>query len=71
MATKEQIQVIIPTAVNTLCAVNETLISRKKAGMVTDISLPSLRRRALLIVKEVGVLSLQMTVPSEDSDFNR
>ena len=71
MATKEQIQVIIPTAINTLCAVNETLISRKKEGLTTDISLPSLRRRALLIVKEAGVLSVQMTVTSTDSDFDR
>ena len=71
MATIEQIQLIIPTAINTLCAVNETLISRKKAGLPTDITLPSLRRRALLIVKEAGVLSVQMTVISPDSDFNR
>jgi hypothetical protein len=71
MATKEQIQLIIPTAVNTLCAINETLISRKKARLPTDITLPSLRRRALLIVNEVGVLPIQTTVVSTDSDFNR
>ena len=71
MATIEQIQLIIPTAINTLCAVNETLISRTKAGLPTDIALPSLRRRALLIVKEAGVLSVQMTVTDPNSDFNR
>lgn len=71
MATKEQVQVIIPTAINMLCAVNETLITRKKAGLSTSITLPSLRRRALLIVKEAGVLSLQMTVLAQTTDFDR
>ena len=71
MATKEQVQVIIPTAINTLCAVNETLITRKKEGLSTSITLPSLRRRALLIVKEAGVLSLQMTVLAKTTDFDR
>lgn len=71
MATKEQVQVIIPTAINALCAVNETLITRKKEGLSTSITLPSLRRRALLIVKEAGVLSIQMTVLAKTTDFDR
>ena len=67
----ERIQLIIPTAINTITAVNEVLITRKKEGLSTEIQLPSLRRRALLVVKEAGVLAIQMIVPSNETDFNR
>jgi hypothetical protein len=71
MATTAQVQLIIPTAINVLTAVNEVLITRKRAGLTPDITLPSLRRRALLIVKEAGTLAIQMSSTSQDSDYNR
>jgi len=70
MAT-ERTQVILPTAINVVTAVNEVLITRKKEGLATEIDLPSLRRRALLIVKEAGALSVKMVVNSTETDFNR
>jgi len=70
MAT-ERVQVILPTAINVVTAVNEVLITRKKEGLSTEIKLPSLRRRALLIVKEAGALSIQMLVKSTATDYNR
>lgn len=70
-ASKEQVQLVVPTAINMITAINETLITRRKAGLTSDIDLPSLRRRALLVVKEAGIVSLQMTVLSDESDFNR
>jgi len=70
MAT-ERIQLIVPTAINVVTAVNDVLITLHREGLPAEISLPSLRRRAILIVNEVGVLPLQMIVPSNSTDFNR
>lgn len=68
---KDRVQVIIPTAINVLTATNEVLITRAKAGETPEIELPSLRRRALMMVKEQGVLTVQIDVPVDATDFTR
>jgi hypothetical protein len=68
---RDRVQVIIPTAINVLTAMNELLITRAKAGDATDVTLPSLRRRALMVVKETGVLTIQLDVPNTETDFTR
>lgn len=67
----ERPTLIIPTAINLMTAVNEVMVNRQKAGLPREIDLPSLRRRALLVVNEVGVLPIQMDFPVETTDFTR
>ena len=62
-----KVQLIIPTSINLLTAVNEALVTLTKAGETASVSIPSLRRRALLVVKEIGVLPIQTVVPDDDS----
>jgi len=63
----ERVQLIIPTSINVLTAVNEVFLQQNKNGEDIGISLPSLRRRALMIVNEIGVLPIQTVVPTDDS----
>ena len=69
--TKTRVQVIIPTAINLLTATNEVLLTRARANETVEIELPSLRRRALLAVKEQGVVTIQMDLPIEETNFTR
>lgn len=62
-----KIQLIIPTSINLLTAVNDALVTLTKAGETPSVALPSLRRRALMVVKEIGVLPIQTVVPDDDS----
>lgn len=67
-----RVQLIIPTAINMITAVNEVFVTRHKAGQPIEVDIPTLRRRALMVVKESGVLALQMTFPPDNTrDFNR
>ncbi len=66
MAATKRVQLIIPTAINLLTAVNEAMLTLHKAGDVAAMELPSLRRRALLVVKEIGTLPIQSTYIEED-----
>lgn len=68
---KDRVQVIIPTAINLLTATNEVLITCTKAGKTPEIELPSLRRRALMVIKEQGILVVQLDVPVGGTDFTR
>lgn len=67
MATNDRVQLIIPTSINVLTAVNEVFLQENKNGEDISIDLPSLRRRALMIVKETGVLPVQTVVPADTS----
>lgn len=58
----ERVQLIIPTSINVLTAVNETLLRRQRLGETPSIALPSLRRRALMIVNESPVMAIQNVV---------
>lgn len=64
--TTAKVQLIIPTSINVITAVNEILITLKKNGEDPEVVLPSLRRRALLIVKESGVLPIQTVILADD-----
>jgi hypothetical protein len=66
MPATKRVQVIIPTAINLLTAVNETMLTLHKAGDTAAMELPSLRRRALLVVKEIGTLPIQTTYVEDD-----
>jgi len=59
-------QLILPTGINVITAVNNVLITRGRAGLTPEIYLPSLRRRALLVVGGIGTLTihLDLTVTS-------
>lgn len=59
MAVKSK--VIIPTAINVLTAVNAELLTLRRANVSLQVTLPSLRRRALLIVNETGTLTMKPT----------
>jgi hypothetical protein len=67
----DRVQVIIPTAINVITATNEVLITRAKDNTTPEIELPSLRRRALMVIKEQGVLSIQVDSPVSGTDFTR
>jgi low affinity Fe/Cu permease len=67
MATNDRVQLIIPTSINVLTAVNDVFLQENRNGDDLAIALPSLRRRALMIVNEVGVLPIQTVVPADDS----
>lgn len=63
----DRVQVIIPTSINVLTAVNDVFLKESRDGTDLSITLPSLRRRALMIVKEMGVLPIQTVVPPDTS----
>lgn len=52
------VKIIIPTSINLLTAVNENFVQQRKASQTLQIDVPSLRRRALLLVNEVGTLPI-------------
>lgn len=65
-------QVIVPTAINVLMLVNDSVIASRKAGDPVNIILPSMRKRAKLIVNEEGSLQVSVDVPKVDpADFTR
>lgn len=53
--------VIIPSAINLLTAVTAEMAPLRTAGLPMTMELPSLRRRALLAVREAGTLTIQPT----------
>jgi hypothetical protein len=70
MAAPARVKIIIPTAINLLTAVNEILISQQKLAMTPAVELPSLRRRALLVVNETSSLPIT-TVAVPTGNFTR
>lgn len=58
-------QIIVPTAVNILMFVNESMIASRRAGDEMTMSLPSIRKRAKLIVNGEGALQVSVDVPGE------
>lgn len=62
----DSVKLIVPSAINLLTAVNESYLTLNKKGEELSIALPSLRRRATLVIKEKGVLPIQdFTVPDD------
>jgi hypothetical protein len=53
-----RIDIIIPTAVNTVLMVNDNIMSNLRKGKASDIALPSLYKRAYLIVNETDEVAI-------------
>lgn len=53
-----QIDVIIPTAINFVLLVNENVIRNMRLKQDPDLSLPSLYKRALLVVNETDEVAI-------------
>lgn len=70
--TTKRTQIIVPTAINVLTLVNDSIIAARKAGDPVNITLPSIRKRAKLIVNEEGSLQVSVVAPTSDpADFTR
>lgn len=63
----DQVKLIVPTPINLLTAANATFLQQNGRNATLEILLPSLRRRALLVIKETGVLPIQIATPEEES----
>lgn len=71
MAT-QRTQVVVPTAINILTLVNDSVIAARRAGDPVNISLPSIRKRARLVVNEENALQVAATAPTVDpADYTR
>ena len=57
MASK--VTLVIPTAVNVVTAVAENINKNRRLGFDPQVSLPSVRQRAYMVVNETGVLPVQ------------
>lgn len=65
-------QVLVPTAVNMLMFINDSFITSRKAGDDMTMVLPSIRKRAKLIVNSEGSLQVSVDVPgSPASTYTR
>jgi hypothetical protein len=61
---------VIPSGINFLNAVADTMNQNGRIGQDSSIELPSLRRRAYLAVNETGVIPVAVTeVESQTSTF--
>lgn len=52
-----QVVTLIPTAINMVLMVNDNIVSNLRRGLTTDISLPSLYRKAFLVVNETDEIA--------------
>lgn len=50
---------VIPTAINVLTVVNDALLTARRQGFTGTVELPSLRRRARMVVHRIGVLPVR------------
>jgi hypothetical protein len=60
-----QINIVVPTAINMVLMVNENLISNLRLSQPSDIVLPSMYKRAYLVVNETDeIATVKQTVPA-------
>jgi hypothetical protein len=52
------IDIIIPTAVNTVLMVNDNIITNMRKGLASDIVMPSIYKRAYMIVNETDEVAI-------------
>ena len=70
MPTKTQ--VIVPTAINVLTLVNDSILESRRASAPMQVSLPTLRDRAKLIVNGTGSMHIVVNAGTVDpSTFTR
>lgn len=53
-----QVDVVIPTAINIVLMVNENLIDNLRKAQASDLVLPSLYKRAYLVVNETDEIAV-------------
>lgn len=58
------VKLIVPTAINLVAHVNETLVSARRRGFEGELELPSLRQRAKAAVYEKSVLKIETFTPT-------
>jgi hypothetical protein len=58
MADDSNIEIVIPTAINVLLLVNENIVSNLRKGQISDLTLPSLYKRAFLVVNETDEVAI-------------
>lgn len=51
-----KVKLILPSAVNVLLMLNDKIVTARRKGLSAEVALPSLRRRAKMVVHEEGVL---------------
>jgi hypothetical protein len=67
----DRTRVIVPSAINVLTMVNDNLVKNRRRGLPGVVELPSLRRRAYMIVNETGLLPVKELEDEPGSDFTR
>ena len=58
-----RIDIMIPTAVNTILMVNDNIVTNLRRGQAADLALPSLYKRAFLIVNETDEVAVVRKEP--------
>lgn len=53
-----QIDIIVPTATNTVLMVNDNIVTNLRKGLASDIVLPSIYKRAYLIINETDEVAI-------------
>ncbi len=53
-----RIEILIPTAINTVLMVSENIVTNLRRGKPADLVLPSLYKRAYLIVNETDEVAV-------------
>ena len=65
------VTLIVPTAINFLTMVNDAILTNVRNGFSATLSVPSLRSRARLITKEIGVIPVADTQTNANLSFTR
>ena len=58
------VTLIVPTGINVVAYVNDTLIAARRRGFDGEITMPSLRQRAKAVVHTATLLKLEATTPT-------
>lgn len=65
-------QVIVPTAINVLTLVNDSILASRRENTPMAVTIPTLRERAKLIVNGTGTMHVVVTDGAVDpSTFTR
>lgn len=56
--TDAQVEVVVPTAINMVLMVNENIIANLRKGQAATLTLPSLYKRAFLVVNQTDEIAV-------------
>jgi len=71
MADTTTYTLVIPTAINIVGLVQTSILTARRQGFTGIVELPSLRQRARMIVKEVGILPVRNADLPSSYEFAR